>query len=103
VIVQRQEFRKHELEKFFERKFAEPSFRIPSADSAGPSTPVGTISLCTSPNLDFAPPEKSFSVWTSMANRTRETAEYFDENLYAIKAMRLLDEIVRLHKISTNV
>jgi hypothetical protein len=29
-----------------------------------------------------------------MLNRTRETAEYFDENTYAIKAMRMLDEIV---------
>lgn len=29
-----------------------------------------------------------------MANRTRETAEYFDDNLYAVKAMRMLDEIV---------
>jgi hypothetical protein len=31
-----------------------------------------------------------------MLNRTRETAEYFDENTYAIKAMRMLDEIVIL-------
>jgi hypothetical protein len=30
-----------------------------------------------------------------MANRTRETAEYFDDNTYAVKAMRMLDEIVR--------
>jgi len=29
-------------------------------------------------------------------NRTRETAEYFDENTYSIKAMRMLDEIVTL-------
>jgi len=29
-----------------------------------------------------------------MLNRTRETAEYFDENTYAVKAMRMLDEIV---------
>ena len=27
-------------------------------------------------------------------NRTRETAEYFDDNTYAVKAMRMLDEIV---------
>ena len=29
-----------------------------------------------------------------MLHRTRETAEYFDENIYAIKHMKLLDEIV---------
>lgn len=31
-----------------------------------------------------------------MMYRTREAAEYFDENTYAIKAMRMLDEIVSL-------
>jgi hypothetical protein len=34
-----------------------------------------------------------------MMNRTRETAEHFDENLYAVKAMRMLDEIVRQPRI----
>lgn len=34
-----------------------------------------------------------------MANRTRETAEYFDDNLYAVKAMRMLDEIVLTRRI----
>lgn len=29
-----------------------------------------------------------------MLHRTRETAEYFDENIYAVKQMKLLDEIV---------
>jgi hypothetical protein len=32
-----------------------------------------------------------------MMNRTRETAEYFDDNMYAVKAMRMLDEIVYRH------
>jgi hypothetical protein len=45
-------------------------------------------------DTDTFPPEKTFSVWTSMLNRTRETAEYFDEEIYACKAMRMLDEIV---------
>jgi 6-phosphofructo-2-kinase len=80
------------LEKFYAERFAEPSVRMP--DSAGPSTPVGMPHYTHRSNLDFIPPEKSFSVWTSMMNRTRETAEYFDENTYAVKAMRMLDEIV---------
>jgi hypothetical protein len=29
-----------------------------------------------------------------MMKRTTETAEYFDEDTYAVKAMRMLDEIV---------
>jgi hypothetical protein len=29
-----------------------------------------------------------------MLKRTRETAEFFDEDTYAVKAMRMLDEIV---------
>ena len=82
ISDERQEFRKHEMEKFFEEKFAEPSVKIPSI-STSPSTPI-----------DVIPPEKSFSVWTSMMKRTRETAEYFDEDTYAVKAMRMLDEIV---------
>jgi hypothetical protein len=43
MVVQRQEFRKHELEKFYEEKFAEPSVKM--ADSTGPSTPVGIFHM----------------------------------------------------------
>ncbi len=36
---------------------------------------------------------KSFCVWTSMLNRSIETAQYFDEEDYDIKQMKMLDEL----------
>ncbi|EPY50896.1 6-phosphofructo-2-kinase [Schizosaccharomyces cryophilus OY26] len=36
---------------------------------------------------------KPFSVWTSMMKRSMETAAYFDDEQYDIKAMRMLNEI----------
>jgi hypothetical protein len=47
-LVQRQEFRRHELERFYQERLAEPSVRMP--DSAGPSTPTG-ISLASDQSL----------------------------------------------------
>ncbi|CAD27507.2 putative 6-phosphofructo-2-kinase PB17E12.14c [Schizosaccharomyces pombe] len=37
--------------------------------------------------------EKPYSVWTSMMQRSIQTAAYFDEEQYDIKAMRMLNEI----------
>ena len=39
------------------------------------------------------PQEKSFSVWTSMLHRTAGSVQYFDDKIYAVKALRLLDEV----------
>jgi len=39
------------------------------------------------------PLEKNFCVWTSMLKRSIETAEYFDEEEYDIKQMRMLNEL----------
>ncbi|KAI9699264.1 MAG: hypothetical protein M1836_002874 [Candelina mexicana] len=36
---------------------------------------------------------KNFCVWTSMLNRSIETAQYFDEDDYDIKQMKMLDEL----------
>ncbi|KAI9894820.1 MAG: hypothetical protein M1814_000039 [Vezdaea aestivalis] len=37
--------------------------------------------------------EKNFCVWTSMLKRSIETAAFFDDEEYAIKEMRMLDEL----------
>lgn len=37
--------------------------------------------------------ERNFCVWTSMLNRSIETAQYFNEEEYDIKQMRMLDEL----------
>ena len=66
LLDQRQEFRRAEIEQFYEEKFAEPSLRM--LDSSGPSTPTGTPQHSPSLMLDDLPPEKSFSVvllWAS--------------------------------------
>lgn len=39
------------------------------------------------------PEEPNFCVWTSMLQRSVETAECFDEDIYDIKEMRMLNEL----------
>ncbi|OLL26780.1 putative 6-phosphofructo-2-kinase [Neolecta irregularis DAH-3] len=53
---------------------------------------------CKSPLMFTSSPpppliEKSFSVWTSMMQRSIQTSEFFDESVYDVKMMRMLDEI----------
>lgn len=43
--------------------------------------------------LDQVPKEPNFCVWTSMLTRSIETASYFDEKLYHIKNIRMLNEL----------
>jgi 6-phosphofructo-2-kinase len=42
---------------------------------------------------DQPPVEKSFSVWTSMLARSRETAETFNDEIYDVKSFKTMDEI----------
>lgn len=45
------------------------------------------------PNDDNELPQKAFCVWTSMLKRSIQTAQYFDEEEYDTKQMRMLDEL----------
>lgn len=53
----------------------------------------------TPPNPHYQPndqnelPQKNFCVWTSMLKRSIQTAQYFDEEEYDTKQMRMLDEL----------
>ena len=52
----------------------------------------------TPPNPEYAaqtsvPGQKNFCVWTSMLKRSVETAQFFDEEEYDTKQMRMLDEL----------
>ncbi|KGO36667.1 Bifunctional 6-phosphofructo-2-kinase/fructose-2, 6-bisphosphate 2-phosphatase [Penicillium expansum] len=49
----------------------------------------------TPPNPSYLPQEgpRNFCVWSSMMQRSVQTAEYFNEDDYDIKQMRMLDEI----------
>lgn len=42
---------------------------------------------------DGKPAEKNFCVWTSMLQRSVSTAQYFDDEEYDIKEMRMLNEL----------
>lgn len=42
---------------------------------------------------DGRPAEKNFCVWTSMLQRSVQTAQFFDEEEFDIKEMRMLNEL----------
>ncbi|CUM65669.1 uncharacterized protein PRCAT00003317001 [Priceomyces carsonii] len=75
---QRKEFRKQQLERFSSRLEVRYNSIFNENEVA---------------NLDNIPTEPNFYVWTSMLCRAVETAEYFDEHLYSIKEMRMLNEL----------
>jgi 6-phosphofructo-2-kinase len=45
------------------------------------------------PNDDNELPQKAFCVWTSMLKRSIQTAQFFDDEEYDTKQMRMLDEL----------
>ncbi|KAK3644190.1 6-phosphofructo-2-kinase [Elasticomyces elasticus] len=60
----------------------------PGAESA-PSSGVRTPDSTTMPEYE----PKPFCVWTSMLKRSIQTAQYFNDEEYDIKQMRMLDEL----------
>lgn len=81
---QRQEFRKKQLEAFstrLELKYNELLKKGSNAneDDNDPETEI--------------PTEPNFYVWTSMLSRAVESGQYFDDSLYSIKEMRMLNEL----------
>lgn len=75
---QRHEFRKQQLERFSSRLHLRYNLTYNKRQSA---------------SLDNIPTEPNFCVWTSMLYRAVETGEYFNENLFSIKEMRMLNEL----------
>lgn len=73
----RAEFRRQQLERFSTRL----ELRYGQRDGEKP------------PNVENIPNEPNFCVWTSMLLRSVDTAKFFDENLYSVKAMRMLNEL----------
>lgn len=72
---QQKEFRKRQLAKFAEH------VQILKKAGSEPNTPLNE------------PEDLSFCVWTSMLQRSIQTAEPFDENNFDVKEMRMLDEL----------
>ncbi|CCE81467.1 Piso0_002124 [Millerozyma farinosa CBS 7064] len=77
---QRKEFRKHQLERFSTRL----ELHYSSGQNGDNKEPASVDSIPTEPN---------FCVWTSMLLRSIETGSYFNENLFSVKAMRMLNEL----------
>lgn len=81
---QRGEFRRKQLEKFSTR--LEVRYNEMLGKSNGKSTG-------TDASLGQIPTEPSFCVWTSMLMRAQETGNYFNDQFYNVKAMRMLNEL----------
>lgn len=75
---QRQEFRKMQLERFSSRLELKYNSIFNEDDVA---------------TLDNIPTEPNFCVWTSMLIRSIETGQYFNDQLYSVKQMRMLNEL----------
>ncbi|KGU34262.1 6-phosphofructo-2-kinase [Candida albicans P75063] len=75
---QRQEFRKQQLERFSSRLELKYNSLFNEDDVA---------------LLDSIPSEPNFCVWTSMLTRAVETGQYFNDQLYSIKQLRMLNEL----------
>jgi 6-phosphofructo-2-kinase len=76
---QRREFRKQQLQSFSSRLELKYSTIFDENDIASIEKAV--------------PTEPNFCVWTSMLLRAIETGQYFDEKLYSLKEMRMLNEL----------
>ncbi|PWW76736.1 bifunctional 6-phosphofructo-2-kinase/fructose-2,6-bisphosphate 2-phosphatase [Tuber magnatum] len=83
--VERRKFREKQLQKH------ESSHMPPRPGDTTPPNPE--YSNCCNQDEDGRPLEKNFCVWTSMLARSIETAQFFDEEEYDIKEMRMLNEL----------
>jgi 6-phosphofructo-2-kinase len=85
VEFQRRLFHERELQKH-------STCHLPP--QAGDSTPPNpAYSSSSNEDEEGRPLEKNFCVWTSMLKRSVETAECFDEEVYDLKEMRMLNEL----------
>lgn len=75
---QRKEFRKDQLERFSTRLVLRYNNLFNQNEIQ---------------DLDNIPTEPNFYVWTSMLTRAVETGQYFDDQLYSVKQMRMLNEL----------
>lgn len=76
INFQRKQFRKEQLERF--------SSRLEVKSKLDPDMTA---------TIDNIPSEPNFCVWTSMLIRAVETGQYFDESMYSLKEMRMLNEL----------
>ncbi|KAJ6256543.1 6-phosphofructo-2-kinase [Drechslerella dactyloides] len=85
IQEQRKLFHAHEIEKYYAAQLP------PRAGNITPPNPDATMNF--GEDDPHFPVEKPFCVWTSMLNRSVETARYFNDEEYDIKQWRMLDEL----------
>ncbi|KAK6514464.1 hypothetical protein TWF281_004664 [Arthrobotrys megalospora] len=85
IQEQRKLFHAHEIEKHYAAQLP------PRAGNITPPNPDASMHFAG--DDDYFPAEKPFCVWTSMLNRSVETAKYFNDEEYDIKQWRMLDEL----------
>ncbi|EWC43530.1 hypothetical protein DRE_07492 [Drechslerella stenobrocha 248] len=85
IQEQRKLFHAHEIEKYYAAQLP------PRAGNITPPNPDATMNF--GEDDSYFPVEKPFCVWTSMLNRSVETARYFNDEEYDIKQWRMLDEL----------
>ncbi|KAF3917167.1 6-phosphofructo-2-kinase [Dactylellina cionopaga] len=86
IQEQRKLFHAHEIEKHYAAQLP------PRPGNITPPNPDATMHFGEDDDEHF-PVEKPFCVWTSMLNRSVETARYFNDDEYDIKQWRMLDEL----------
>ncbi|KAK6498531.1 hypothetical protein TWF481_011119 [Arthrobotrys musiformis] len=82
IQEERKKFHSHEIEKYHAAQLP------PRSGDITPPNPDASMHFD-----DYYPAEKPFCVWTSMLNRSVETAKYFNDEEYDIKQWRMLDEL----------
>ena len=85
VDEQRLKFRQHQLQQWQSHPRILPNEQDHWTENPTPRDGYYKASV--------PPPEKSFSVWTSSLERSKDSAAGFDESVYDVKAFRIMDEI----------
>ncbi|KAK6525486.1 hypothetical protein TWF694_005620 [Orbilia ellipsospora] len=85
IQEQRKLFHAHEIEKHYAAQLP------PRAGNITPPNPDASMNF--GGDDEHFPAEKPFCVWTSMLNRSVETARYFNDDEYDVKQWRMLDEL----------
>lgn len=75
MSYQKTEFHRRQIQRYEDRE------RILHRSDSEPATPTNE------------PEEPNFCLWTSMMKRSLQTAEYFSEDVFDIKEMRMLNEL----------
>ncbi|OWB86124.1 kinase activity protein [[Candida] boidinii] len=101
MCYQKEEFNKKQLKKFKERLFIKKKYSMDLLneennsfnDTCNDDDNSDDDNTDDNDSIESPPEEASFSVWTSMLQRSIQTVQDFPEELFDIKEMKMLDEL----------